>query len=339
MKRILDPFLAGMIAATFLAWLWPEPGARDGFLHPQLLNKLGIALIFFLHGLMLSREALRAGTVRWPLHLIVQASTFVLFPLLGLALFWSLRGALEPSLRIGVFFLCALPSTVSSSVALTAVARGNVPAALFNATLSSMIGVFATPLWLGLLRGVGATAHGLPLGSVILDLLLWLVLPLALGQLGRPRLGAFAKRHISIVHALDRFTILLLIYTSFCDSFKAGLWSGHAGFSLLWAAGICVLLLAVVMCATSWLARAARLSPEDHIVAIFCGSKKTLASGVPMARLLFGADPGVSLILLPLLIYHPLQLIVCGWLAADWARRHAADGGTPQPRVGAPLDP
>src|SRR5262245_17567747 len=173
MKRILDPFLAGMIAATFLAWLWPAPGARDGFLHPQLLNKLGIALIFFLHGLTLSPQALRAGTVRWQLHLIVQASTFVLFPLLGLALFWSLRDVLEPALRTGVFFLCALPSTVSSSVALTAVARGNVPAALFNATLSSLIGVFATPLWLGLLRGVGASAHGLPLGSVILDLLLW----------------------------------------------------------------------------------------------------------------------------------------------------------------------
>ncbi len=323
MKRI-DGFLIGMIGAVLLAWLWPEPGARGGFLHPELLNKLGVALIFFLHGLTLSPRALRAGTALVKLHLIVQASTFVLFPLLGLGLIRALEPQLDPELRTGVFFLCALPSTVSSSVALTAMARGNVPAALFNATLSSMIGVFVTPLWLGLLHGVTGAAQGLPLGEVILDLALWLLLPLALGQLGRPFLGAFAERHKPLIHKLDRGTILLLIYTSFCDSFQAGVWSGagHGARSLSIAAASCMLLLAVVMAATAWLSRLARLAPENRIVAIFCGSKKTLASGVPMARLMFGSDPGVSVILLPLMIYHPLQLVVCGWFAARWARRN-----------------
>lgn len=321
MKR-LDWFLIGMILAVLLAWLWPEPGARGGFLHPEVLNKLGVALIFFLHGLTLSPQALRAGTVRWPLHVVVQLTTFVVFPLLGLAILALAGDALEPSLRTGVFFLCALPSTVSSSVALTAMAHGNVPAALFNATLSSVIGVFVTPLWLGLLRGVAGAGHGLPLGSVILDLALWLLLPLALGQVLRPVLGAFAERHKPAIHRIDRLTILLLIYTSFCDSFQAGLWAGHGARSLLMAAGLCALVLALVMGLTAFIGRALRFEPPDRIVAIFCGSKKTLASGVPMARLMFGTDPSVSVILLPLMIYHPLQLLVCGWVASRWARRY-----------------
>jgi sodium/bile acid cotransporter 7 len=284
------------------------------------LNKLGVALIFFLHGLMLAPAAFRAGTLRWPLHVIVQLSTFVLFPLLGLALLALLGSHVSDDLRVGIFFLCALPSTVSSSVALTAVARGNVPAALFNATLSSVIGVFITPLWLTVVRPAGATC-GLPLGSVIWDLVCWLILPLALGQLLRPLLGGFASHHKPQISRVDRATILLLIYTSFCDSFVAGIWRDQGVASLLMAAGLCVVVLAIIMTATSGLARAANLPFDERIVAIFCGSKKTLASGVPMARLIFGHDPGLSVILLPLMIYHPLQLVVCGWFAARWGRR------------------
>jgi sodium/bile acid cotransporter 7 len=319
MKR-LDWFLIGMICAVVLAWAWPAPGAHGGALHPELLNKLGVALIFFLHGLALASDAFKAGTLRWQLHLIVQMSTFLLFPLLGLALIALLGSHLSDDLRVGVFFLCALPSTVSSSVALTAVARGHVPAALFNATLSSLLGVFLTPVWLTLVRPAGASGS-LPIGSVIWDLITWLILPLALGQLLRPLLGQFAARHKQQISRVDRATILLLIYTSFCDSFQAGIWQRQGVVSLLLATGLCVVILAIVMTATTVIARAARLPFEERIVAIFCGSKKTLASGVPMARLMFGADPGLSVILLPLMIYHPLQLVVCGWFAARWGQR------------------
>jgi sodium/bile acid cotransporter 7 len=312
-----------MLCAVFLAWLWPSPGARGGALHPELLNKLGVALIFFLNGLSLASDAFRAGTLRWHLHLIVQASTFLLFPLLGLAVIALLGTHLSEPLRVGLFFLCALPSTVSSSVALTAVARGHVPAALFNATLSSLLGVFLTPLWLTAVRPAGASGS-VPIGSVIWDLIVWLILPLALGQLLRPFLGKFAARHKQQIQRVDRGTILLLIYTSFCDSFQAGIWQGHGFVSLLEAAGLCVLILAIVMSATAFVARAAKLPFEEQIVAIFCGSKKTLASGVPMARLMFGHDPGLSAILLPLMIYHPLQLLVCGWFASRWGARDSA---------------
>src|SRR5882724_7920133 len=244
MKFKPDWFLLGMVAATALAWAFPAPGAGGGWLHPEILTKAGIALIFFLHGLALSFDALKAGTLRWPLHLLVQSSTFLLFPLLGLALNAALGGHVSAELRLGLFFLCALPSTVSSSVALTAAARGNVAAAVFNATLSSLLGVVLTPLWLSLV--VGASGNALPFGSVVLDLMLWLVLPLFVGQGLRPLLGGLAARHKRQINVVDRLTILLLVYTSFCDSVKGGVWSSGA-VPLAVSAAASVLLLATAL--------------------------------------------------------------------------------------------
>ena len=313
-----DWFLLGMLLAVALAWLFPEPGAKGGSLHPELVSKLGVSLIFFLHGLTLSFAALAAGTRKWQLHLLVQLCTFLFFPLLGLVLLWLTADHVEPHLRTGLFFLCALPSTVSSSVALTATARGDVPAAVFNATLSSLLGVLLTPLWLQLALGAGG--HALPLGRVVLDLLLWLVLPLLVGQGLRPLLGSLATRHKARIGVLDRLTILLLVYTSFCDSMKAGVWSQGAatlGVSALAAGALLTLAMSCV-----WLVgRALGFELSERITALFCGSKKTLASGVPMARLIFGDSSALALILLPIMLYHPLQLVVGGWLAARFARR------------------
>lgn len=319
MKLKFDWFLAGMAVAVALAWAFPEPGASGGWLHPEILTKAGIALIFFLHGVALSFGALKAGTLRWPLHLVVQLSTFLLFPLIGLGLFFGLSGHVSPGLRLGVFYLCALPSTVSSSVALTAAARGNVPAALFNATLSSVLGVFLTPLWVTVVLHSGGEAP--PLGPVILDLVKWLVLPLVLGQLSRPVLGRWAESNRRTINTVDRATILLLVYTSFCDSFQQGVWSDHGWLTLALVLALALALFVLVMGATGGASRLLGFSREDRIAAIFCGSKKTLASGVPMARLIFGADPGIGLILLPIMIYHPLQLVICGGLAQRWAHR------------------
>ena len=315
MKRP-DWFLIGMGVAVALAWLVPDPGAKGGSLHPEILNKLGVSLIFFLHGLTLSFASMKAGARNWRLHLLVQLCTFGFFPLLGMLLIFGSGPALDQDLRTGLFFLCALPSTVSSSVALTATAHGNVPGAVFNATLSSLIGVLLTPLWLGLV--LGATGHTLPFGSVLLDLTLWLVLPLIIGQALRPWLGELASRHKPRIAVLDRVTILLLVYTSFCDSVKAGVWStGRA--SLLIATLASFVLLGLALLFVTALSRALGFTLPDRIAALFCGSKKTLASGVPMARLIFGAHPGLGVILLPIMIYHPLQLVVGGWLAGRFA--------------------
>jgi sodium/bile acid cotransporter 7 len=313
-----DWFLIGMVGATVLAWALPEPGAAGGWMHPEILTKAGVALIFFLHGLALSFAALRAGALNWRLHALVQGCTYLLFPLLGLALTAALASHVSPELNLGLFFLCALPSTVSSSVAMTAVAHGNVGGAVFNATLSSVIGVVVTPLWVAwVMKTTGQTQ---PLVPVILDLVRWLILPLTVGQLLRPWLGAWAQRNKPGIQLVDRLTILLLVYTSFCDSFKQRVWTGHATGQVLLMVAVCTVLFAFVMLATSALARAWSFNREDRIVTIFCGSKKTLASGIPMAKLIFGTHPGMGLILLPIMIYHPLQLIVCGMLAQRWGR-------------------
>jgi sodium/bile acid cotransporter 7 len=310
-----------MGAAVALAWLLPDAGAKGGSLHPELINKLGVSLIFLLHGLMLSFAALAAGTRQWRVHLLVQAATFVLFPLLGLGVLWLARPGLGPELRTGLFFLCALPSTVSSSVALTAAARGNVAVAVFNATLSSLLGVVLTPLWLSLVLGTAEQA--LPLGSVVLDLVLWLVLPLVVGQLLRPLLGGWAAAHKTGINVVDRLTILLLVYTSFCDSVKGGVWSSGAR-PLVISTLVSVLLLSVALGLTWLFGGVFRFGRGERIAALFCGSKKTLASGVPMARLIFGAQPSLALILLPIMIYHPLQLLVGGWLAGRLARANSS---------------
>jgi len=316
MKR--DWFLIGMVLATLLAWLFPQPGAAGGWLYPELLTKAGVALIFFLHGLALPFAALKAGSLRWPLHLLVQACTFLLFPLIGVLTLVLVGDGVPSELRTGWFYLCALPSTVSSSVAMTAAARGNVAAAVFNATLSSVLGVVLTPLWMALiLKTSGAT---FPLGPVILDLVLWLVLPLCVGQYLRPWLGEWAGRNKGWINRVDRGTILLLVYTSFCDSFVQGIWSRQPVLILLAVVAASLLLFALVLSLSTRAAHLLGLSREDRIAAVFCGSKKSMATGVPMAKLMFGADPTLAVILLPIMIYHPLQLLLCGWLAARWSR-------------------
>ena len=327
MAMRIDPFLVGMVAAVGLAFLVPGPGSDGGFLHPELLTKAGVALIFFLHGVALSFAAMRAGALRWRLHLVVQVCTFGLFPLMGFLLLKAIGPAIGPGLATGIVFLCALPSTVSSSVALTAAARGNVPAAVFNATLSSLLGVFLTPLWVGAM--VAGGGRPIPLGRVMLDLVTWLVVPLAVGQMARPWLGAWAARNKRWIGRVDRGTILMLVYTSFCDSVTLGIWTGHGSGRILVTLAVSAGLFAAAMLSVGWTCDRLGFPVEDRIAAIFCGSKKTLASGVPMAQILFGPGPALGLILLPIMVYHPLQLVICGVLAGRWARR--PDGARPDP--------
>jgi len=319
MKRKLDWFLIGMLSAAVLAWAAPGPGASGGWLRPELTVKAGVALIFLLHGLLLSFEALRAGTLRWRVHLVVQGCTFLFFPLLGLALLPLLGRVFSPELVLGIFFVCALPSTVSSSVAMTAAAGGNVPVAVCNATLSSLIGVVLTPLWISVVTAT--TGQPIPLGEVIWDLVLWMVLPLAIGQMLRPVFGRLAQRHKVKVNLADRLVILLLVYTSFCESVRRGVWTGQSPWALGGIALVALGLFFASMAAVRLVCRWAGMPREDEIAAIFCGSKKTLAAGVPMAQLIFGATPALGLILLPIIVYHQLQLLVCSVLATRWAKR------------------
>lgn len=322
MKFKFDWFLKGMLIAVALAFIWPAPGAKGGFLHPELLNKIGIALVFFLNGLGLSLASLKDGALRWKVHLLIQTSTFLIFPILGWLLLKASGGWMSADLQTGFFYLCALPSTVSSSVALTVAARGNVPVAVFNATLSSLIGVVLTPFWMAWILGRSGT--GFAVGPVILDLLIWVVLPLVIGQFARPLLGTWASHNKSRIQIVDRLTILTLVYTSFADSVQQGIWSNYGPIVLLETILGSTLLFVSVLALTRVFSRFLGLPVEDKIAAVFCGSKKTLASGVPMAHLIFGANPALGLILMPIMIYHPLQLAVGGVLAQRWAERGKA---------------
>lgn len=321
MRYLPDWFLTGMVIAMALAWAFPAPGAAGGSLHPELVTKSGIALIFFLHGALLSVAALKDGISRWRLHLVIQTTTFLAFPLIGFVLMAVTKPWMGTELQTGLFYLCALPSTVSSSVAMTAAARGNVPVAVFNATISSIIGIVLTPLWMSVVLQ-GADGQ-MDLGPVILDLVTWLLMPLVVGQLLRPWLGAFLTRHKRYVGKIDRLTILLLVYTSFCDSFANHVWSGHSATTMLVTVVVSCVLFFIVLGGLVLLCAKLDIAPQFRAAVVFCGTKKSLATGVPMAQLLFAGNPHLSLFLLPIMIYHPLQLFVCAPLANRWAKQAA----------------
>lgn len=316
---INDWFLRSMLLAVIIASFIPELGKTGGWLHIDAVANYGIALVFFLHGIGIPAEQLKAGLGKWRLHLVVQVFTFAVFPLLFLILRPGLELLLPPMLLLGFFYLCALPSTITSSVALTGAAGGNVPAAIFNATASSLLGIFLTPLLVSLMASTSGA--GLPLGDAILDIASLLLLPFVAGQLLHRRLWPRLTPYRQYTSLFDRGVVVVLVFASFSDSVAAGLWRDYGASVLLLTLASVALLLTTVLVLSTWTARLLRLAPEDEIVAVFCGSKKTLAAGVPMAKVLFGAHPGLGLIVLPIIFYHQLQLMVCAALAQRYARR------------------
>ncbi len=309
----LDWFVPGLAGAVVLAWIYPLAGAHNGPLPTKHLIEAGIVVIFFLHGVALPREELRQGLTNWRPHLLVQTWTYVVFPLLGLLLIAIVGSALPPDLQLGFFYLAVLPSTIASSVLLTAAAGGNVAAAVFSAAASNLLGVVLTPLWMSW-RLSEHNAH-FPIATVIAGIFVLLVLPMAAGQLVRPWLGAWVRRHRPRLAILDRLIIIGIVYTTFCDSFADHAWAGTQATTLVITLAA-TLALFVVAATGVWLAaRTLRFAREDAIMTLFCGSKKTLAAGVPMAHLIFGSYAGLAAVLLPLMLYHPLQILLCSVLA------------------------
>ncbi len=318
-----DNFTLSLLATVALASLWPcRGGAARAF---DVITDVAIALLFFLHGAKLPRAAIMRGLKHWQLHLCVFASTFVLFPLLGLALRPLGHALLTPELYLGVLFVCMLPSTVQSSIAFTSIAGGNVAAAVVSASMSNLLGIVLTPLLVGLLlasRGGGPSWHG------VLSIVLQLLLPFVLGHVARRWIGGLVDRHKPLLGLTDQGTILLVVYSAFSAAVVGGLWRDTPLSALLATLAICALLLALVMPTLTWVARRLDFRREDEIAIVFCGSKKSMASGIPMARILFaGHLGGLGALVLPLMIFHQLQLLVC----AVVARRYAAQGLQPAP--------
>ena len=311
----LDPYLLALAGTAGLASLLPASGPVAGVV--DLAVQIAIALLFFLYGVRLAPAAVREGLIHWRLQLLIFAITFALFPLVSLALATAFQPWLPHDLALGLLFIGVLPSTVQASIAFTALARGNVPAALCSATLSNLAGMIVTPLLVALLvstRGPGIGIAGLR------DIAVQLLLPFLAGQLLRPWCGRVVARHRMAVTVVDRGAILLIVYSAFSHGMTAGIWRTVDPASLWRIAALASLMLASVLLASTLISRWLGFSRQDEIAIVFCGSKKSMASGISLANILFAGQP-VSLIVLPLMLFHQAQLFACAMLARRYAAR------------------
>jgi sodium/bile acid cotransporter 7 len=263
------------------------------------------------------------------MHLAIAVATFALFPLLGTALTALFPHVLTQTLVLGVLFLCALPSTVQSSIALTSIAQGNIAAAVCAATASSLIGVLLTPLLFGLMSHLyGGAINVAGIWKIFAELLL----PFFVGHLLRPWIGAWAVRNRSVLAITDRGSILVVVYTAFSAAVVHGIWHQLPPTTLVALALIVAVLLATGLVITHAGARVCGLGHADLVAVVFCGSQKSLVAGIPIASVLF-SGPILGVIVLPIMLYHPMQLVVCAWLARRFAQRAA----TAEVNVGASL--
>jgi len=318
-RLIPDPFLIFLVATIVLATFAP---ARGGFAAAVgWLSIVTIVLLFFFHGAKLAREQVVAGLTHWRLHLTILGSTFIFFPLLGLIGFKLWPGLLPHDLWIGMLFLCALPSTVQSAIAFVSMARGNVPAAIASASASQMMGIVLTPLLMGLMAG----AHG---GAVSLkgvgQIAAQILLPFIIGHLLRPWIGGWVSRHKQLIGITDRSTIIVAVYGAFSAAVLEGLWHKLPPTSLALLLGVNAVLLAIGLGFTWGLGRALGFSREDRIAIQFCGTKKSLLQGVPMAKVLF-PGPQTGVILLPIMLFHQMQLMACAFIARRYANQTETD--------------
>lgn len=315
LKRLMpDPLLVLIIGTVLLASFLPPTGRAVGAV--STISAVAIFALFFFHGAKIAPAALGAAFVYWRLHGLIFGFTFLMFPLLGLGLIRLPGGWLPAEIVVGLFFLCALPSTVQSSIAFTSIAGGNVPAAITAASVSQLLGVALTPLLLGIVIGTATGKFDLAgLEGVALQILL----PFALGQLARPLIGGWVQRRKTLIGRLDRTTILFAIYNAFSRAVNDGIWTMVTPGQLALLGGICLVMLVLFLALTHWTGRLTGLAREDRIVLQFCGTKKSLVQAIPMASVLF-AGPTVGLVLLPIMIFHQVQLMACSWLANRYAR-------------------
>ena len=314
-KFLPDPFMLALLSSLALATLLPASGAAAVVV--EWLSNITVVLLFFFHGAKLARSSVIAGLTHWRLHLLILGCTFVMFPILGLGLSKLFGGWLSPALWTGILYIGALPSTVQSSIAFVSIAKGNVPAAVASASASQVLGVLLTPVIVSLLSGAqGAEVQVSGLGKVALQILL----PFIAGHLLRPWIGDFVHRHKSTISITDRATILIAVYSAFSGAVIEGIWSRLPLPDFLVLFGLCCLMLALALLFTTTVARQLGFSRDDETVIVFCGTKKSLVQGVPMARVLF-AGPDLGLILLPIMIFHQVQLMVCAWIARRYAKQ------------------
>lgn len=317
----LDRFTILLFVMVILASILPVSGhAAEIF---SVITTAAIAVLFFLHGAKLSREAVMQGLTHWKLHGLVFAITFAVFPILGLLAKPILVPVLGQELYWGFLFMCFLPSTVQSSIAFTSVARGNVAAAVCSASFSNIIGMFITPIMVAFFI-LGQTSHDFDPTSSIIQITLLLLVPFILGQILRPYVFPHMQKRPKIVKVFDQGSILMVVYGAFSSAVVAGLWSQISMSTLMLLILACSVLLTLIMLLSLYIPKWFGFNAADQKTIFFCGSKKTLASGVPMAQILFIGQP-IGMIVLPIMIFHQIQLMVCGVIANYWSKQSEQD--------------
>jgi solute carrier family 10 (sodium/bile acid cotransporter), member 7 len=314
-----NKFVFALFLVMLLAWIFPGPGAPDSIIPLKTIGSIGISLIFFFYGLKLSPEKLRAGLGNFRLHLLVQLSTFLLFPLIVMVFYPLMKTESQQTLWLAMFFLAALPSTVSSSVVLTSLGKGNVPAAIFNASISGIIGIMVTPLWMGLF--MHAKSGDFDFSQIYLKLFLEIILPVILGLLLRPKFHHFTNRFSPQLTLFDKSVILLIVYRSFAASFHAGYFEGISWPDLFLLMAIVIGLFFLIYGIIFLLTRAFGFNREDRITALFCGSQKSLVHGSVFSNVLFAGMSIGGIMLLPLMIFHAFQIFVISVISSRYARR------------------
>ena len=317
----LDRFTILLFVMVILASILPVSGhAAEIF---SVITTAAIAVLFFLHGAKLSREAVMQGLTHWKLHGLVFLFLFAVFPILGLLAKPILVPMLGQELYWGFLFMCFLPSTVQSSIAFTSVARGNVAAAVCSASFSNIIGMFITPIMVAFFI-LGQTSHGFDPTSSIIQITLLLLVPFILGQILRPYVFPHMQKRPKIVKVFDQGSILMVVYGAFSSAVVAGLWSQISMSTLMLLILACSVLLTLIMLLSLYIPKWLGFNAADQKTIFFCGSKKTLASGVPMAQILFIGQP-IGMIVLPIMIFHQIQLMVCGVVANYWSKQSEQD--------------
>lgn len=315
----IDKFVLAIIAIVLLAYLFPQLGAKDSEIPLDLIGSIGIALIFFFYGLKLHPDKIKSGLKNWKLHVLVQLSTFLLFPVLVLVYKPFITSENQEIIWLAFLFLAALPSTVSSSVVMVSMANGNIPAAIFNASISGLIGIVITPLWMGLFLQQVSTDFDL--GVIYIKLATEILLPVILGLSLQRFFGKYAAKYNKQLTLFDKSIILLIIYKSFAESFEENVFTSVKIVDLVLIFTIDILLFFVVYSLIGFFSKKLHFNKEDQITAQFCGTKKSLVHGTVFSKILFPSTISTGIILLPLMLFHATQIFIISVIASKLGTR------------------
>ncbi|PPI86703.1 bile acid:sodium symporter family protein [Candidatus Pantoea edessiphila] len=315
-----DSMLFKIIITVVLASFIPLKGIFITLF--KYLTGISIAILFFMHGAKLSHKKIILGSNNWKLHIWIMCSTFIIFPFLGLILVWYDPLSVSSEINNGFLYLCSMPATVQSAIAFTSIAEGNVAASICSASASSLLGIFISPLIINLILGLHINIINIDKEiQQIAKIILQLFIPFLLGHISRYWISQWIDQNSNLINKIDQISILFVVYSAFSKAVTNGIWCQVSAFTILWIAIQCTILLFFVLMINYFAAKLLNFNRQDEIVVLFCGSKKSLANGIPMANVLFPTST-VGIIILPLMIFHQVQLMVCSYIAQCYKRNN-----------------